>query len=254
MVGIEIQKAIEATDPNYFDQLEHRIIRADGSEGHILVRFRVVKDEQGRTVKTVGANQDITEYKQAELERERLLAEIEATYRQFVQREWSQFLGDRHGGRWYIEYHQAGLAAESEPGEANRPNGNGHNDPAISAPIKLRGQTIGNLNLEDSDSNRNWTAEEKALVETISEQLAQTVENLRLFEDTQKQATREQLTREITDKMRSSPDIDSIINTGLSELARVLGVPRTYVKLTAKPEKIDTDIEAIRTQLKSQGF
>jgi PAS domain S-box-containing protein len=231
LVGIEIQKAIETTDPNYSDQIEHRIIRADGSEGYILVRFRVIKDEQGRTVKTVGANQDITERKQADLERERLLTEIEATYRQFVQREWSQFLGEQHGGRWHVEHHQGGLAA-SEPEEANKPNGNGHHGVAISAAIKLRGQAVGNLNLEDIDPDRKWTAEEKALVETVSEQLAQTIENLRLFEDTQKRASREQLTREITDKMRASPDIDSIIETGLNELARVLNAPRTYVKLT----------------------
>jgi PAS domain S-box-containing protein len=228
MVGAEIKKAIETADPNYSDQIEHRIIRADGSEGYILVRFRVIKDEQGRTVKTVGANQDITERKLADLEREYLLAENEATYRQFVQREWAQFLGEQHGGRWHIEHHRAGSVGEQD--------GNGHNSAAISEPIRLRGQTIGNVKLEDIDPTRQWTAEEKALVETISEQLAQTIENLRLFNETQKRASREQLTREITDKMRASPDIDAVIETGLTELAKILNVPRTYVKLTTKAE------------------
>jgi PAS domain S-box-containing protein len=66
MVGLEIEKAVKTTDPTYSGQVEHRIIRADGSQGYILVRFRVIKDEQGQTVKTVGVNQDITERKQAE--------------------------------------------------------------------------------------------------------------------------------------------------------------------------------------------
>jgi|GEM_PF-348365 len=66
LVGIEIEKAIKTTDPAFSSQVEHRIIRADGSEGYILVRYRVIKDEQGRTVKTMGVNQDITERKQAE--------------------------------------------------------------------------------------------------------------------------------------------------------------------------------------------
>jgi PAS domain S-box-containing protein len=66
MVGIEIKKALETTDPNFSSQLEHRIIYADGEIGHITVRYFIVKDSQGRTVKTYGANQDITERKQTE--------------------------------------------------------------------------------------------------------------------------------------------------------------------------------------------
>ncbi len=67
MVGIETRKAIETTDPHFSRQLEHRIIYADGSVGYISVRFFVVKDAHGRTVKTFGANQDITERKLAEV-------------------------------------------------------------------------------------------------------------------------------------------------------------------------------------------
>ncbi|HLF28764.1 MAG TPA: GAF domain-containing protein [Anaerolineae bacterium] len=68
VVGVEIQKAIETTEPHFSRQLEHRIIYADGETGYISVQFRVEKDAQGRTVKTYGANQDITE-------REQLLAD-----------------------------------------------------------------------------------------------------------------------------------------------------------------------------------
>jgi GAF domain-containing protein len=104
-------------------------------------------------------------------------------------------------------------------------------------PIALRGQTIGSLRLDDFDQSRRWTTEEKALVEAVSEQLALTVENLRLFGDTQKRATREQLARQITTKMRAAPDMDSIIKTGLEELANALGVSRTYVKLSPQARR-----------------
>jgi PAS domain S-box-containing protein len=66
VVGAEIQKALETTDPCYNRQLEHRMIYADGEVGYIAVRFFVIKDERGRTVKTYGVNQDITERKQME--------------------------------------------------------------------------------------------------------------------------------------------------------------------------------------------
>jgi len=68
ILKVETKKAIETTDPHYSRRLEHRIIYADGEIGYIAVRFFVVKDKQGRTVKTIGANQDITEYKKAEKE------------------------------------------------------------------------------------------------------------------------------------------------------------------------------------------
>ncbi len=65
-VGDEIRKSIETPDPHFSRQLEHRIIYADGEVGYITVRYFVVKDELGRTVRTYGVNQDITERKIAE--------------------------------------------------------------------------------------------------------------------------------------------------------------------------------------------
>ncbi|MFC2111219.1 PAS domain S-box protein [Bacteroidota bacterium] len=68
LVVSETKKAIETTDPNYSRQIEHRIIYADGEIGYISVRFFITKDSDGRTIKTYGANQDITERKIAEIE------------------------------------------------------------------------------------------------------------------------------------------------------------------------------------------
>ena len=62
----EIQAAIETDDPYYGRELEHRILYSDGEVGRFAVRFFVVKDSRGRTVKTYGVNQDITERLEAE--------------------------------------------------------------------------------------------------------------------------------------------------------------------------------------------
>lgn len=66
MVAEEVQKALNATNPDFVSQREHRIVRRDGKIRHIVVRFGITKDEQGRTIRTHGANQDITERKKAE--------------------------------------------------------------------------------------------------------------------------------------------------------------------------------------------
>ena len=66
LVRAEIKKALETTDPNYISRLDHRIIYSDGKTGYFNVNIRILKDSQGRTVKTYGVNQDITAGKNAE--------------------------------------------------------------------------------------------------------------------------------------------------------------------------------------------
>jgi PAS domain S-box-containing protein len=72
LVAEEIRKAIETTDPLYYRKLEHGFRRADGTLGVLSVRFAITKDAAGRTVKTYGLNQDITDQRLAEQQRQNL--------------------------------------------------------------------------------------------------------------------------------------------------------------------------------------
>lgn len=66
IVAKETQKAIDTKDPHFSSQIEHRMLYEDGTAGDIAVRIYIVKDAEGKTLKTYGVNQDITEYKKAE--------------------------------------------------------------------------------------------------------------------------------------------------------------------------------------------
>jgi PAS domain S-box-containing protein len=77
VVTEKISKALETDDPDYSGTIQHTIIRADGEKRVIVVRFVIIKDENGRTIKTMGVNQDITEQKTIE----KALKESEAYYR-----------------------------------------------------------------------------------------------------------------------------------------------------------------------------
>jgi len=81
LVGLEIQNAIETAEPDLFRELEHRIIYADGDIGFITVRFNVVKNSEGKTVRTYGVNQDITQRKLTE----KALQESENRYRKIFE-------------------------------------------------------------------------------------------------------------------------------------------------------------------------
>jgi PAS domain S-box-containing protein len=66
LVGGATQQALETTDPNFQIQIEARIMRKDGQPRWVTVWFRIEKDEQGRTIKLHGVNQDITGRKELE--------------------------------------------------------------------------------------------------------------------------------------------------------------------------------------------
>ena len=66
LVAEEAGKSIATADPNYNRYLEHRFIAADGKVGYLAVYYYILKDENGKTVKTYGVNQDITDRVHAE--------------------------------------------------------------------------------------------------------------------------------------------------------------------------------------------
>lgn len=61
LVAEAAQAALMATEPDYRCVLDHPVIFADGSPGHIQVSFRVVRDATGAVVRLIGVNQDISE-------------------------------------------------------------------------------------------------------------------------------------------------------------------------------------------------
>ena len=65
VVAEELKRAAVAADPHFTRQLEHHFRRVDGSIGLMSVRYAIEKDETGKTIRTYGLNQDITEQAKA---------------------------------------------------------------------------------------------------------------------------------------------------------------------------------------------
>jgi GAF domain-containing protein len=100
---------------------------------------------------------------------------------------------------------------------------NDNNGESLVAPINLRDKTIGVLRIRAKDDNqKTWGEEDVAMIEAIVDQVAQTAENLRLFEDTRGRASREQIIRQITEKMRTATNMEELIKTTANELGQQL--------------------------------
>jgi GAF domain-containing protein len=102
----------------------------------------------------------------------------------------------------------------------------------LSAPLRLRDQTIGALSLEQRESERGWTEDEIELVEEVSEQITLALENARLFEEAQERAIRERAMSEVTNKMRETLNVDSVIRTAVEEIYAMLDLEHVTIRLT----------------------
>jgi DNA-binding LacI/PurR family transcriptional regulator/GAF domain-containing protein len=101
--------------------------------------------------------------------------------------------------------------------------------PTLVVPIKLRDYPIGAIGLKGKEEQRQWSEDEISLVEILSEQFALAAENIRLLEETQRRAEREHLVSEITTRLRTSNDPQTILQTAASELRRALNAKSARV-------------------------
>jgi len=108
-------------------------------------------------------------------------------------------------------------------------------------PLLARGEIIGTIGVDSDDPHRVFTAEEVGLVETMAGQLAGAIDNLRLYEETQRQANREALINEITAKIQGTVTVDSALQTTIQELGKALKARRTRVALGLTPTSPETN-------------
>lgn len=115
-------------------------------------------------------------------------------------------------------------------------SGDGPSQTALVIPLKLREQVIGTVTLNETRHPRPWQAGEIAMAETVAEQIALSVENLRLMDETQRSAVRERLVGEISDKMQRATDMEALMRVTVEELNRVLDGSRAYVRMSTTAE------------------
>ena len=98
-------------------------------------------------------------------------------------------------------------------------------DGALALPLEIRGQIIGALGVLRARGEA-WSTEELEIVTAVVDQLAQTIENLRLVDDTNRRAAREQSIAKVTARIRTEMEIEAVLERALVELGEVLHAER----------------------------
>jgi GAF domain-containing protein len=88
------------------------------------------------------------------------------------------------------------------------------------------------LSQSDAESREaDWSKEDQAWVEALATQVAVSLENARLIDESQQAAFRERLSASIVQKLWSTNSVEGILQTAVRELGRALEASEATIKL-----------------------
>jgi sigma-B regulation protein RsbU (phosphoserine phosphatase) len=100
----------------------------------------------------------------------------------------------------------------------------------LAVPLVYRNELLGVLNVESEQLNA-YTENDEEMLGTLGGSLAAIIANAQLLEQIRFQSERERLLFEVTNKIRRSSDIQTILMTTASELSRVIGARHTQIEI-----------------------
>ena len=162
-------------------------------------------------------------------EAQKALSEVQITFEKYVKQEWGNFAQKvRHKGFTFDgkqitpldnDISRENLGALTQTGSLSLKK----TASSLAVPIKLRGQTIGILNVRAQKGQREWKQDEITLLEAAAERAALALENARLVDSAQRRAARERAIGDISTKIGSVSDMEAIKQAAVEELGRRIG-------------------------------
>jgi sigma-B regulation protein RsbU (phosphoserine phosphatase) len=104
----------------------------------------------------------------------------------------------------------------------------------MAIPLLYRSELLGVLNVE-SEQLSAYAENDEELLGTLGGSLAAIIANARLLEQIRAQAERERILFEISDKIRRTTDMETILATAASELTRAVGATSASIKVGIIP-------------------
>ena len=99
-------------------------------------------------------------------------------------------------------------------------------------PLAILGQVIGVLGLEQEDPTKSWTEEQIAVAQAAANRAALTLENARLFAESNRRAIKESTIFAATNRVGSAVSMENILQTAAEELEKVLSDSEITIQFT----------------------
>jgi GAF domain-containing protein len=162
-------------------------------------------------------------------EGQQALEESRAMFEKYTQQEWSNFARQARQTGFIFDGKQIYPLANEEKRQSLRKAAQTGSlslekeSASIAIPIRLRGQTIGVLDVRSKKGQRQWKQEEISLLEAAAERAALALETARLVDTAQRRAARERAIGDISARIGSVSNLESILQTAVEELGRKIG-------------------------------
>ena len=163
------------------------------------------------------------------IENARLFGEMETIVQQLEQaavkqtyQSWSELSKRRSPIYQYTPLGIQRIEAAPEPREDTG---------TLIVPIVLRGRNIGRIHLRRKGVASGWLEQEQVMVREVAAQVGSALENARLLDDAQKRATHEHSISDITARIGSAYDVDSIMRVTAQEIGKALGDSEVTVQI-----------------------
>jgi signal transduction histidine kinase len=116
--------------------------------------------------------------------------------------------------------------------------------PVLAVPLHVRDQSVGVALVASGKRERAFTRDELSLVTAIASQLAVAVDHARLYQEARRRAEELSLLHEVGRSLVASLDIETVLEAGVRNLARMVDAPTAALAL-ALPDGTALEIRAV---------
>jgi GAF domain-containing protein len=222
---------VQSTRPNAFQPSDVQALQIMTNLLATSIRNAQLFEEQ---------RQNSQENQRLYIEAEANLREIQRLNRQLTKQGWDRYMRDLgestgvviEGNRISRTSEWSDLLTQAEQ---TRQLVSGMDDDGtyhIAVPIILRGEVIGAMEIEPAEElDETDTAE---IIRAVSNRFAISLDNARLFEESQETSTYEQRINSIVGQIQNANHVDDLLQIALAELSETLGAKHGAIRLTGK--------------------
>lgn len=226
---------LQSRRSNAFTETEIRVLQVIANQLATAIRNARLFANQER---------NLQENKRLFIDSETNLREIQRLNRQLTKQVWQDYLvtnrrvegvtltaqGFRNRAEWTDSMNEAGQRRRpirSQEGEIQR----------VAVPIELRGEVVGAIEIE-THTKREYD-DMVEMVQAISQRLGVSLDNARLFEETNEATAQEQRIGELVSRYQSAETVDDLLKITIEGLAETLGADLASIRLGVIPDDFE---------------